>query len=66
MIPDIMASRATLVIELCSFCLMQKYPTKVRVISSFTAESAGFISGNTGELITLISKDRHRYILAYI
>ena len=54
-------------IELClSLCLvfMQKYPSKVRASRSFKAESAEFISCKSGELITLISKDRHRYGVA--
>lgn len=40
---------------------IQENPLKVKVTRSFNAESAGFLSGETGELITLISKDRHRF-----
>ena len=40
---------------------IQENPLRVKVKRSFNAESAGFLSGETGELITLISKDRHRF-----
>jgi len=35
----------------------------VRVIRSFKAESKGFLSCEAGEIIFLISKDRHRYLV---
>ena len=38
---------------------LQKSPSKVRVTTSFVAESPRFIGYKTGELITLIAKDRH-------
>ena len=49
------------------YCLffLQKHSLKVRVISSFKADSKGFLSCNAGEFITLISKDRHRYIIVH-
>ncbi|XP_078371994.1 uncharacterized protein LOC144655584 isoform X1 [Oculina patagonica] len=40
--------------------IAQEQPLKVRVTSSFNAESKGFLSCEAGDLITLISKDRHR------
>ena len=40
---------------------MQNYASKVKVINSFSAESAEFLSCKAGELITLIAKDCHRY-----
>ena len=40
---------------------MQNYALKVKVINSFSAESAEFLSCRAGELITLIAKDCHRY-----
>ena len=40
---------------------MQNYASKVKVINSFSAESAEFLSCRAGELITLIAKDCHRY-----
>ena len=44
-----------------SFSLVQNYALKVKVINSFSAESAEFLSCRDGELITLIAKDCHRY-----
>ena len=38
----------------------QKFPSKVRVTTRFVAESPDFIGYKTGELITLIAKDRHK------
>ncbi|KAL9972489.1 hypothetical protein ACROYT_G018801 [Oculina patagonica] len=38
----------------------EEQPLKVRVVSSFSAASEGFLSCDAGELITVISKDRHR------
>jgi len=43
---------------------MQNYVLKVKVVSSFSAESAEFLSCKAGELITLIAKDCHRYSLS--
>ena len=40
---------------------MQNYALKVKVINSFSAESAEFLNCRAGELITLIAKDCHRY-----
>ena len=40
---------------------MQNYALKVKVINSFSAESAEFLSCRAGELISLIAKDCHRY-----
>ena len=40
---------------------MQNYASKVKVINSFRAESAEFLSCRAGELITLIAKDCYRY-----
>ena len=42
---------------------MQNYTSKVKVINSFSAESAEFLSCKAGELITLIAKDCHRYTI---
>ena len=44
-----------------SFSFLQNYALKVKVINSFSAESAEFLSCRAGELITLIAKDCHRY-----
>ncbi|XP_068718194.1 uncharacterized protein [Montipora capricornis] len=46
--------------ELKQSLVAQNCVSKVRVINSFSAESAEFISCKTGELITLIAKDCHR------
>ena len=40
---------------------MQNYALKVKVINTFSAESAEFLNCRAGELITLIAKDCHRY-----
>ena len=44
-----------------SFSFMQNYALKVKVINTFSAESAEFLNCRAGELITLIAKDCHRY-----
>ena len=44
-----------------SFSFMQNYASKVKVINSFSADTAEFLSCKAGELITLIAKDCHRY-----
>ena len=43
-----------------SFSFVQNYALKVKVINSFSAESAEFLSCRAGDLITLIAKDCHR------
>jgi len=40
--------------------IAQNYALKVKVINSFSAESAEFLNCKAGELITLIAKDCHR------
>ena len=45
------------------FFFLQRHSLKLRVKSSFEAESKGFLSCEAGETITLISKDRHRYVI---
>lgn len=44
---------------------MQNYASKVKVINSFRAKSAEFLSCKAGELITLIAKDCHRYTVIF-
>ena len=43
-----------------SFSFVQNYALKVKVINSFSSESAEFLNCRAGELITLIAKDCHR------
>ncbi|XP_015778975.1 PREDICTED: uncharacterized protein LOC107356863 isoform X1 [Acropora digitifera] len=46
--------------ELRETFVAKNYASKVKVINSFSAESAEFLSCKAGELITLIAKDCHR------
>ena len=44
---------------------MQNYASKVKVIDSFSAKTAEFLSCKAEELITLIAKDCHRYTVIF-
>ncbi|XP_015747882.1 PREDICTED: uncharacterized protein LOC107327651 isoform X2 [Acropora digitifera] len=46
--------------EIRKSLVAKNYALKVKVINSFSAESAEFLSCRAGELITLIAKDCHR------
>ena len=41
---------------------LQEHPLKLKVIRKFEGSKDGFLSCNPGEIITLISKKRHKYV----